>query len=213
MRGGQFAYAMPRGNGKTSLCIGAVLWAMMFGHRKFIVPVCATGPKAEHFLESIKTIVETNDRLLKVFPEVCYPIALLERINNRATGQLLDGEHTRIKWTGKRLILPTVGDSPSSGVIVHAAGLLGSVRGLSQASPDGIDDDEDAFWDSTEDLEEAFSAEELAGGGMIRPDAAILDDPQTDESAKMPAQTEKRLQTINKAILNLVFMLSYFIFL
>jgi hypothetical protein len=25
LRGGQFAYAMPRGNGKTSLCIGATL--------------------------------------------------------------------------------------------------------------------------------------------------------------------------------------------
>lgn len=205
LRGGQFAYAMPRGNGKTSLCIGATIWAMVYGHRRFIVPVCATGPKAEQFLESIKTIVETNARLSKVFPEVCYPIERLEGINNRVAGQTLSGERTRIKWTGKRLILPTVDGSAASGVIVHAAGLLGSVRGLSQAAPDAEEsgDADDEFWQSTDDIEEAFEPEVDDEGGMIRPDAAILDDPQTDDSAKNPVQTEKRMQTIDKAILNL----------
>lgn len=205
LRGGQFAYAMPRGNGKTSLCIGATIWAMVYGHRKFIVPVCATGPAAERFLESVKTIIETNTRLARVFPEVCFPIAALEGINNRTAGQVLDGERTRIKWTGKRVILPTVGGAESSGVIVHAAGLLGSVRGLSQAAPEDVDSEaeSDEFWQSTDDIEEAFEPEVLEDGGMVRPDAAILDDPQTDESAKNPAQTDKRLQTIDKAILNL----------
>lgn len=202
LRGGQFAYAMPRGNGKTSLCIGAVLWAMVYGHRRFIVPVCATGPKAEQFLASLKTIIETNTRLQRVFPEVCYPIQKLEGINNRATAQLLDKERTRITWTGKRLILPTIDGAASSGVIVHAAGLMGSVRGLSQASPDSGEEEVDGWWDE-EDLADAFAPQETEDGGMMRPDAAILDDPQTDDSAKSPPQTEKRLQTIAKAILNL----------
>lgn len=202
LTGGQFAYAMPRGNGKTSLCIGATLWAMMYGHRRFIVPVCATGPKAEQMLESIKTIIETNSRLAKVFPEVCYPIAKLEGINNRVGGQVLNGERTRLKWTGKRLVLPTVADSAASGVIVHAAGLMGSVRGLSQASADDTADTDEDFWD-TIDLDAAFEPEVSEDGGMIRPDASILDDPQTDESAKNPEQTRKRMQVIEKAILNL----------
>lgn len=203
LNGGQFAYAMPRGNGKTSLCIGATTWASVYGHRRFIVPICATGPAAERFLESVKTIIETNARIAKVFPEVVHPIAALEGINNRAAGQTLGGERTRIKWTGKRIILPTVADSPASGVIVHAAGLLGSVRGLSQAAADDDVETDDDWWESTEDLDAAFEPEIDADGGMIRPDAAILDDPQTDESAKNPAQTQKRLQTINKAVLNL----------
>lgn len=204
LRGGQFAYAMPRGNGKSSLCLGGTAWAMMYGHRRFIVPVCATGPKAEQFLSSLKTIIETNLRLQKVFPEVCYPITRLEGINNRATAQVLDGERTRITWTGKRLILPTVPGSPASGVIVHAAGLLGSVRGLAQAVPDAPDDGENAdWWDNTDDLDAALMPEPTEDGGIVRPDACILDDPQTDESAKSPPQTYKRMQTIEKAILNL----------
>jgi len=204
LNGGQFAFAMPRGNGKSSLSLGATLWAMVYGHRQFIVPVCATGPKAEQMLSSIKTIIETNSRLQKVFPEVCFPIQRLEGINNRATAQMHQGERTRITWTGKRLILPTVAGSPASGVIVHAAGLLGSVRGLAQASPDSPEDeDSEEWWSNTADLDAALEPEPSSSGGMIRPDAVILDDPQTDESAKSPPQTAKRLDTIAKAILNL----------
>jgi hypothetical protein len=204
LNGGQFAFAMPRGNGKSSLCLGATLWAMVYGHRKFIVPICATGPKAEQMLTSLKTIIETNERLLKVFPEVCYPIIALGGINNRATAQILNGQRTRITWTGKRLILPTVEGADSSGIIVHAAGLLGSVRGLAQASPDKPKDEEnEEWWNNTDDIDAAFEPEPTAEGGMIRPDAAILDDPQTDESAKSPPQTQKRMDTISKAILNL----------
>lgn len=203
LKGGQFAFAMPRGNGKSSLSLGAVVWAMVYGHRRFLVPVCATGPKAEQFLESIKTIIETNTRLAKVFPEVCYPISRLEGINNRTGGQVLAGERTRIKWTGKRLILPTVPGSPASGVIVHAAGLLGSVRGLSQAAPEADDAaDADEWWDDTSDIDAAFEPEPTEGG-MVRPDCTILDDPQTDDSARNPAQTNKRIEIVDKAILNL----------
>lgn len=203
LNGGQFAFAMPRGNGKSSLSLGAVVWAMVYGHRRFLVPVCATGPAAERFLESIKTIIETNTRLAKVFPEVCYPISRLDGINNRTGGQILGGERTRIKWTGKRLILPTVTGSKASGVIVHAAGLLGSVRGLSQAAPEDAEaSDADEWWADTSDIDAAFEPEPT-DGGMERPDFTVLDDPQTDESARHPAQTEKRKEIISKAILNL----------
>lgn len=204
LNGGQFAFAMPRGNGKSSLSLGAVLWAMCYGHRMFLVPVCATGPAAERFLESLKTIIETNTRLAKVFPEVCYPVSKLQGINNRTGGQILNGVRTRIKWTGKRLILPTVPGSAASGVIVHAAGLLGSVRGLSQAAPEEADaSDADEWWQDTSDIDAAFEPEPTEDGGMVRPDCTILDDPQTDDSARAPAQTTKRIEIINKAILNL----------
>ena len=40
LQGGLFALAMPRGGGKTSLCIVAALWAVLVGHREF---VCVIG--------------------------------------------------------------------------------------------------------------------------------------------------------------------------
>jgi hypothetical protein len=37
--GGLFAMAMPRGSGKTSICECACIWALLYGHREFIVLV------------------------------------------------------------------------------------------------------------------------------------------------------------------------------
>jgi len=176
LNGGQFALAMPRGSGKTSLVIAAILWAIVYGHRLFIVAIAATGPKACDILDAIKAQIETNDKLAEHYPAACYPIRKLEGINNRTAGQILDGERTRITWTGKRLVFPTVEGAASSGVVVHAAGLLGAIRGLQHTRADGR---------------------------TVRPDLTIPDDPQTDDSAKQPTQTKKRLNVISKAVLGL----------
>jgi hypothetical protein len=176
LHGGQFALAMPRGNGKTSLVFGAIVWAICYGHRRLICVGAATGPKAKLIVDSIKMSFEANERIGQCFPAACHPIRALEGVNNRAAGQTLSGERTRIAWAGNELIFPTVEGSPSSGVVVHACGLLGSIRGYQKQN---------------------------AAGEMIRPDLVLLDDPQTDESAKQPAQTQKRLKTITKAWLEL----------
>ncbi len=172
LEGGQQCFAFPRGSGKTTLVVGAVEWASAYGHRRYVVPIAATGDLAEALLETIKTDWETNDLLLADFPEICHPIRKLEGINNRATGQILNGHRTRIKWTGRRLVYPTVVTgtdelgrpitTPSSGVVVQAAGLTGAIRGMQYT---------------------------LANGETVRPDVVVFDDPQTDESARRPAQT------------------------
>jgi hypothetical protein len=99
LEGGLFAMAMPRGSGKTTLCEIACLWAILIGARQF---VCLIGSDEEHaasMLESIKSELENNDRLLDDFPEACYPIRCLEGIHQRASGQLHNGEPTHIGWT------------------------------------------------------------------------------------------------------------------
>jgi hypothetical protein len=186
LEGGLYAYAMARGQGKTTLVVGASEWAACYGHRRYIVPIGATAPHAAAMLETIKTDFETNDNLAGDFPEVTYPIRKLEGINNRSAGQVLSGTRTRIKWTEKRVILPTVmvlsGETGqpvlarSSGVIIQSAGLLGAMRGMQYTRADG----------ATE-----------------RPDLTILDDPQTDESARRPAQTATRLRVVTRAVLGL----------
>ncbi len=181
LSGGWFAYAMARGSGKTTIVVCAVEWAVSYGHRRYIVPIGATAPHAEAILETIKTDFESNPDIAADFPEICYPIAKLDGINNRAPGQMLDGHRTRIRWTGKRVVLPTVRDAngqlfPSSGVIIQAAGLLGALRGMQYTT---------------------------TTGETRRPDCTILDDPQTDESARRPAQTATRKNIIDKAVLGL----------
>ena len=173
--GGLFALAMPRGFGKTSLCERATLWAALYGYRKFIVLVGASEDAALELADTIKAEIEENELLLEDFPEVCYPIRKLEGINNRANGQLLNGERTKICWAGSEVILPTVKDSLGSGAIIHSVGITGRIRGMKRKI-------------NQKDL---------------RPDMVLVDDPQTDESAASPEQNKKRLKVLSGAILGL----------
>lgn len=176
LRGGLFAMAMPRGSGKTSLCETAALWAVLYGHRRYPFVIGADAGSANKCLDVIKRSIEMNDLLLDDFPEVCHPIRSLERTIQRAKGQRLDGEHTLIEWKQNRVVLPTVPDSPASGAVVEVAGITGSFRG---------------------------ARHRLESGESIRPDLVLLDDPQTDESAKSPSQNDTRENLINGAVLGL----------
>ena len=50
LRGDLFAVAMPRGGGKTSLCMVAVLWAILYGHQEFVVLLASSGERAREFV-------------------------------------------------------------------------------------------------------------------------------------------------------------------
>ena len=176
LRGGLFALALPRGSGKTSLCETACIWAMLYGHRKFICLIGATETAADEMLASIKVELETNELLQEDFPSACYPVACLEGIAARCNGQTCNGERTRIKWTNNELVLPTIKGSVSSGIIIRVTGILGRIRGMKFKRPDGK---------------------------SVRPDLVIIDDPQTRESASSIEQNRKRLQTLNGDILGL----------
>ena len=174
--GGQYAVAMPRGSGKTTLGEVEVIRAVVYGFRRFVVLLQATEPLAARSLRKIQRELETNPLLAEDFPEVCYPIQALERIHNRANGQTLDGTPTRIEWNAHSITLPTVKGSPSSGSVIWVCGITGAVRGLSANTPDGE---------------------------VIRPDLVLIDNAQTRESAKSLAQTAEREMTIAGDVLGL----------
>ena len=171
------AIAMPRGSGKTVLIALAALWAVLTGLRKYVVVIAADQLSAnEELLESIKAELEHNEMLYEDWPEVCYPIRSLEGINQRAAGQLYRSKRTHIRWTGHKIVLPTIEDSQSSGTVIQAAGLTGRIRGMKHARPDGK---------------------------HIRPDLVLVDDPQTDESARSLTQCERRERLLSGAVLGL----------
>jgi hypothetical protein len=176
LEGGLFAMAMPRGSGKTSLCETACLWAMLFGHREFVALIGSDEEHAASMLDSIKAEVENNELLLADFPEACFPIRRLEGIHQRAAGQLHNGKQTHIGWTAKELVLPSIDGSKASGAIIRVAGITGRVRGMKYKRPDG---------------------------GAVRPSLVLIDDPQTDESARSPSQCDTRERILSGAILGL----------
>jgi len=176
LSGGLVAIAMPRGSGKSTLCEIACIWAGLYGHREFIVPIGATEGHAGDILDSIKTELENNELLLEDFPEVCFPIRALEGIYQRAPGQLYKGVQTGIGWSANELVLPRIEGSPASGVIFRVAGLTGQIRGMKYKRRDGR---------------------------TVRPSLVLVDDPQTDESARSPSQCAVRERVLSGAVLGL----------
>lgn len=174
--GGLFALAMPRGSGKTTLAECACLWAILFGHRDFVAVIGASEVHAAEMLESIKMELDGNDLLLEDFPEVVFPIQALDGIANRCNGQLYKGGRTHIGWTAREIVLPTLPGSAASGAIIKVAGITGRIRGMKYKRADGQ---------------------------TVRPSLVILDDPQTDESARSPSQCAQRESILAGAILGL----------
>lgn len=176
LRGGLFALALPRGEGKTSLCEAAVCWATLAGHRRFVVLVGSDGGHAESGLTNIKMEMETNELLASDFPEALYPIQCLEGIPLRAIGQTYQGRRVMAVWRRDEVVMPTIPGNKSSGTVIRASGLEGSIRGMNFKRPDG---------------------------GKSRPDLVILDDPQTDQSARSPTQVKTRKDVLMGAVLGL----------
>lgn len=182
VNGGLFALAMPRGDGKTTITIRAALWAMLYGHRRFVTLVGATEAHAEGLFKGAKAELQWNDRLYADFPEVCYPIRRLEGQTRRAAGQHWGGTLTGIEYTASSIQFPWLPDEcyvdgvRTGGSLLRVAGITGAVRGPQRTLPDGT---------------------------ILRPDLAILDDPQTRESAESVAQSRMRAKIISGDIVYL----------
>ncbi len=176
LEGSLFAYAMPRGSGKTTLAETAAIFAQCYGHRRFVALLGSDAKSAEAMLDSIKTEYEVNDLLFEDFPEICYPIRCLEGIVNRCAGQTYKNERTHITWTAREVVLPTIEGSKASGAVLRVAGLLGRIRGMKYKTADGH---------------------------TLRPDLVIPDDPQTDQSANSVSQCERRERILAGAVLGL----------
>ncbi len=194
LHGGLFAMAMPRGSGKTTICECACIWAVLNGHREFVCLIGSDEGHAMDMLESIKTELDANELLLADYPEVCQPIQALDGIANRCNGQLYQGNRTHIGWTAKYIVLPTLAPqgwvdnemlrplvrddarSRGSGAIIKVAGITGRIRGMKFKRPDGK---------------------------SVRPNLVVLDDPQTDESARSVSQCQQRESILAGAVLGL----------
>lgn len=174
LHGGLFSVAMPRGSGKTSLCQIACVWALVYGHRQFVALIGAEASSASESLESIRTELEVNAELAADFPEVCYPIQRLDGIVQRRLEY--KGKPIRMDFAADSITLPNIPGSPAAGGVVRVAGITGRIRGMTYKRSDGK---------------------------TVRPDLVVLDDPQTDESARSLSQCATREQIVSGAVLGL----------
>ena len=174
--GGKMVQAVYRGFAKTTIGENACLWATLYGHRLFIPLIGADNEAADGNLDSIKSELELNDLLYEDFPEACHPVRALEGKNQRASSQTLNGELTRLGWTAEEIVFPTIDGFEASGACIKPTSLLSCSRGMKH---------------------------KMKSGRQVRPDFIFLDDPQTDESAAAPGQTDKRLSKLQRTVLKL----------
>ncbi|OEU67456.1 MAG: hypothetical protein BBJ57_02035 [Desulfobacterales bacterium PC51MH44] len=174
--GSYYAYAMPRGTGKSALARGGMHWGISHGHIRFGEVFVSGSDKVSEFINPVKQWF-TSGPSAEDFPEIAFPINALEGNNIRTKGQRLDGEATNIEWKETIIRLPTVEGSESSGSIIKTKSISSKgIRGASEIMPDG---------------------------SIARPDFIICDDPQTDEGAKNPRICKDLLKRINKTIVGL----------
>lgn len=192
-----YAFAMPRGSGKTTLSRMAVLWAVSYAHCRYVYLIGANATKAQDGLDAIKTWCRFLEPYSFDFPEITQGVQALGGVANRASGQLSNGNPTLIEWSKDKVVLPTV-DKPKNiwteedkekhkkgdRVIADTAGVIIGVSGL---TGDGI----------------RGSVHTIHTGEAVRPDLVIIDDPQSDESARSKKQVEDRIDLLSGAVLNM----------
>ncbi len=173
--GGQFAQAMPRGSGKTSLVIAAVLWALLYQYRRWVAVIGAEKRNAESIVASVRSELENNPTINEDFNAITAPIRALDGIAQR---RLLapDGRRINQAFAVLDIELANLESATLEGGHISARSLGGHIRGLQAKQADGT---------------------------TIRPELVILDDPQSDEVAANPVRIKKMLELINGAVLGL----------
>lgn len=176
IEGGREIAAVYRGFAKTTVAENACLWALLYGHRRFVILLGGDNDASKKNLQSLRSELEGNDLLYEDFPEVCHAVRALEGKAQRCRSQTLYGELTHIGWTSDNMVFPVAPDSIASGACVRTKSLLACNRGMTHKRFDGV---------------------------QLRPEFVFVDDPQTDQSAKQPAQCRKRIDKLYQTVLRL----------
>ncbi|GHT42592.1 hypothetical protein FACS189443_5780 [Planctomycetales bacterium] len=168
-----YALAMPRGSGKTAIFESLVEWVILTGRKKFALLVAATGTKADELMVEIKTSFNTNEKLQADFSPELHGIVALEDEARRCGGQRCGGKKTGVKWFSDKIVMPAIDGSKCSGSVIVTSGILGAINGLKHTTIDGR---------------------------VIRPDIALVDDPQTLDSALSLVKSKKRIDVLHQSI-------------
>lgn len=180
--GGDQAIAASRGEGKSTLTERVALKAVLQGRVRFAAIFGATGPLAANSLEEIKLALETNGYLLALYPEVCVPIRALENVPQRAGAMILAG----VRHDNGATFEDASADFEWTGKEVTLPRTPGAPASGATISTRGLDG----------------AVRGLKKKGR-RPDIAIIDDPDDEETARSIEQTKKLQKQIDRAIAGL----------
>lgn len=179
LHGGDAAIAASRGEGKTTLAERLLIKYVLTGELNFVVLFAATGSMAANSLDSIKTELETNDYLLADYPEVCAPVRALESTPNRAHYQIVTGK----RFDDGKPYGPVSSKFSWCGQEIHSPNVPGSPSAAAIIATRGLD--------------AAVRGLKIDGK---RPQVAVIDDPDTQETCDSDEQAGKLEDRIESGI-------------
>ena len=177
LNGGQLAVEYSRGAGKTIWTIIAATWALLYGHRRFVLCVAAAGPLAKIIRRGVLDLLTMSDALLADFPAVPTVLRKIDGAPQRATGLTYKGRNVGYISTDAFVRLPMLADDKGAaidlacGAVLACRGAGASVRGLNV--------------------------------GGLRPDVVIFDDPQTQKDSTSASAVRRLDEYIHSDALNL----------
>lgn len=173
------AIAASRGEGKTTIAERLATKYVLQGAADYVVIFASTGPMAEGILDSINTYLRDNTLLLADYPEVCAPVRALENVAQRARNQRASGKRHD---NGEPYFQSQISYSWCGNELIFpkvpgspSAGAIIATRGLDAA------------------------VRGLKKRGK-RPKLAIVDDPDTENTAASEDQAAKLEKRIDAAI-------------
>lgn len=177
--GGDQALAASRGEGKTTIAERVIIKYVLSGVLSFAVLCASTGPMADNSLDAIKAAIEENELLAADYPEVCIPVRALENTPNRAHYQKVSGSRHD---TGEVYELASTKFTWCGQEII-----LPRVPGSPSARA----------IIATRGLDSAVRGIKKKGR---RPQLIVIDDPDTEETARSEEQAKKLEDRIDRAL-------------
>lgn len=161
-----FAFALPRGTGKTRLCIWGMIFSVFGGYCPYSLYVGATAAASDRRFGELKKTLRFNQLLFDDFPEICGPFRHIGGEPRKATGQKWEGRSTGVEWSDRIVVADIpVAYAKSRNFVFDTASIDGEIRGRSFETQDGE---------------------------TIRPRFVVCDDPQTRETARSPGANDYR---------------------
>ena len=174
-----------RGFGKTTIERGLVLMTHAIGLTRYAFYVSSIDSvnveAAAFFADALfEPMLDVDDErfyrpekpLAQDYPEICYPIAWRDGVAQRPV--LYQGRHTRIELKTEKVVFPLIPGSPSShSIIVFSSIHSNAIRGR--------------LWT-------------IPGVGSVRPDIVMIDDVQSDGTAKSQVEVDNIENTIKNSI-------------
>lgn len=162
LHGTLFALAMSRGHAKSTLAKLACIWAISYGHRKYVLLIQATAKKANQELKNIKALMETSKAYNDDFPSIMFPVRKIEGQIQRCKSQLIEGQLSYLEWSN-RIKIAVTKESIKEGVsesIIETVGITAAIRGSNVTMRNGKTNRPDFFLlDDVQEKESCLSDE------------------------------------------------------